>query len=90
MFSFNKDTILFMTLAICFLGVIYLYREVQKIKKVPMPVRHPVVPNHAPVNDTVRYAPPPPPPQPVQSMVQSQTASPGGEEKPDGILTVEP
>ena len=96
MFSLNKDTILFAVAAICFLAVIYLYREVQKIKKTPMPVFQPA-PSPAPVHDTPRYVPPQFVPQSapqsapqVVPQVKPVPASPQVQEKPDTIVTVEP
>lgn len=94
MFSLNKDTFIIFAIILCFLGLFYLYRDIQKVKKVPvhkqqsMPM--PQVWNQAPVYDTkpppqfvqAPVAPPPSPvTAPVSSPVPAQEAAKSPEQK---------
>ena len=76
MIPLNKDTVIMASIAVCLIGVLYLYREMMKLKKVstvkthgPVPVlRQDWVPT--PVNDARAPVPPavtpvPPPITPV-------------------------
>lgn len=82
MLPFSKDTLVIIGVVVCLLGIFYLYREMQKIKKASMakpsqPVT--VYPNWTPtpVNEA-KQAPPQPPvvtapvaaPPPVQKPVE--------------------
>ena len=70
----------------CVLAVLYLYREVHKLKKVPVKQS---VPHHAPVHDTYKsmpvpvpvYVPAPPAPVYVPAPVQVTAAQVLPEEK---------
>jgi hypothetical protein len=66
MFEMNKDTMMMVAVLTCVLAVLYLYREVQKLKKVPVKsVSHP-----APVYDMYKSVPAPVyVPTPVQAPV---------------------
>ena len=65
MFEMNKDTMMMVAVLACVLAVLYLYREVQKMKKVPVKSV-----SHAPVYDTFKPAPAPVyVPTPVQAPV---------------------
>jgi hypothetical protein len=66
MIAMNKDTMMMVAVLACVIAVLYLYREVQKMKKVPVKS----VSNHAPVYDTFKPAPVPVyVPTPVQAPV---------------------
>jgi F0F1-type ATP synthase membrane subunit a len=66
MIAMNKDTMMMVAVLACVLAVLYLYREVQKMKKVPVKS----VSNHAPVYDTFKSVPAPVyVPTPVQAPV---------------------
>jgi hypothetical protein len=60
MIAMNKDTLMMVAVLACVLAILYLYRDVQKLKKVPVKS----VSNHAPVYDTFKPAPAPVPVQP--------------------------
>lgn len=81
MFPVNKDTAVIVGIIVCALGILYLYRELQKIKKVPLvrpPQPVPVQPNWVPtpVNDAPAPVPPPAPvpaPVPVEKATEAKT-----------------
>lgn len=80
----NKDTMMMVAVLACVLAVLYLYREVHKLKKVPVKQS---APYHAPVHDTYKsvpvpvYVPAPPAPVYVPAPVQVPAAQVLPEEK---------